>query len=173
MELMLGRTPSEKTSYYYAGGKRVPLNRAADLIAVDVARLESQLPDLLASDSGLRAGRPLRDGIRLLERDSLSPATITRLQDAGVTQPVFRAQGSIVVALPEVRVEDGSATKLAKARAAAEGKAKADADEGRLTLRPSSDNGADAIALANELVEQLDVASATPRFIRVVPRPGT
>lgn len=157
-------------SYYYAGGKRVPLQQAPDLIAVDEARLAAKLPDL-ASDAALSAGRPLRGGIRLVERGALSADTAGRLRDAGVTQPVFRAEGWVLVALPEVRVEDGSRAKLAEAKAAAEGKAEADAADGRLTLRPSSADGADAIALANELVERHAVASASPRFIRVVPGP--
>src|SRR5260221_5908135 len=167
---MASQTP--KASYYYAGGKRVALERAADLIAVDDARLAEKLPDLLASNAGLRAGKPLRSGIRLVERGTLSAETVTRLVDAGVTQPVFRHQGSVMVALPEVRVEDGSKANLAKAKKFAAGKAVADATEGRLTLRPDSADGGDAIDLANALVEQHNVASASPRFIRVVPSPA-
>src|SRR5436305_15327177 len=99
-----GTPPEKSLSYYYAGGKRVPLQHAPDLIAVDEARLAAKLPDLLASDAALSAGRPLRAGIRLVERGALSADTAGRLRDAGVTQPVFRAEGSVLVALPEVRV---------------------------------------------------------------------
>lgn len=102
--------------YYYAGGKRVLLEPATDLVAVDDASLAEQLPDLLASDAALRAGKALRGGIRLVEREALAPETFDRLQSAGVTQPVFRQDGAIMIALPEIRIEDDSEAKLAQAR---------------------------------------------------------
>ena len=42
-----------KKLYYYAGGKRVMLEPADDLVAVDEARLAEKLPDLLASEPAL------------------------------------------------------------------------------------------------------------------------
>jgi hypothetical protein len=166
-------TRKPKKPYYYAGGKRVELEPAADLVAVDDARLAEQLPDLLASDAALRAGKPLRGGIRLVERDALAPGTLDRLQSAGVTQPVFRQDSAIVIALPEIRIEDDSEAKLAQVRKFAESKVQpiADGAEGRLTLYPLSADGGDALSLANELAEQYKLASASPRFLRIVPGP--
>jgi hypothetical protein len=167
-------TKQTDTPYYYAGGERVALEPAADLVAVDDARVAEKLPDLLRSESALRAGKPLRGGIRLLPRDALSPETLQRLQDAGATQPVFRHEGAILIALPEIRVEDDSQAKLAAVRRFAAKKAQpsGDAAEGRMTLRPLSNSGGDALSLANELAEQLKVGSVTPRFLRIVPGPG-
>ena len=63
-----------------------------------------KMSDLLASDAALRSGTPLRGGIRLVERDNLEADTFDRLQNAGVTQPVFRQDGATRVALPEIRI---------------------------------------------------------------------
>ena len=43
--------------------------------------------------------------------------------------------------------------------------------EGRLTLHPLSDNGRDALTLANELVERYKPTSVSPRFLRIVSGP--
>src|SRR4051812_3203776 len=83
-------TSKPKKPYYYAGGQRVLLEPAVDLVAVDEARLAEQLPDLMESDAALRASKPLRGGILLVERGSLGAETFDRLRSAGVTQPVFR-----------------------------------------------------------------------------------
>ena len=67
-------------------------------VAVDDVRLAEKLPDLLVSDPALRSGTPLRGGIRLIPRNNLEADTLDRLQSAGVTQPVFRHDGAILVA---------------------------------------------------------------------------
>ena len=165
-------TRKSKKPYYYAGGKRVVLEPAADLVAVDAARLAEKLPEL-ASDAALRAGKPLRDGIRLVQRATLAPETLQRLRTAGVTQPVFRQGGAVMVALPEIRIEDKGAAKLAAARKFAAGKIQANtgAAEGRSTLQLLSKDGGDAVTLAKELVEHCHLTSVSPRFLRVVPGP--
>jgi hypothetical protein len=159
--------------YYYAGGKRVTLEPAADLVAVDETRLAEKLPDLLASDAALRSATRLPGGIRLVHRDSLGADTLNRLQSAGVTQPVFRQSGATLVALPEIRVEDDRQATLAEVRKFAAGKVRPMPDdaEGRLTLHPLSEDGRDALTLANELVERYQPASVSPRFVRVVSGP--
>jgi len=165
-------TKKPKKLYYYAGGKRVPLEPATDLVAVDDTRLAERLPDLLASDTALRSGTPLRGGIRLIQRDHLAADTLDRLQRAGVTQPVFRQAGATLVAMPEIRIEDDEA-KLAGIREFVADKAQpitGDA-EGRLTLHPLSDDGRDAVTLANELVEHYQLNSVSPRFLHVVSGP--
>jgi hypothetical protein len=166
-------TRKAKDEYYYAGGKRVALKPALDLIAVDDARLAEKLPTLQASDAALREGTPLRGGIRLVQVDDLEPNTLERLQKAAVTHPVFRQDGTILVALPDIRIEDESIAKLAEVRKFAAGKARllADENDGRLTLHLQSEDGRDALVLANELVELYKPASVSPRFLRVVPGP--
>ena len=162
-----------KKPYYYAGGKRVTLVPAADLVAVDDARLAKKMPDLLASDAALRSGTPLRGGIRLIHRENLEADTLDRLQRAGVTQPVFRQDGATLVALPEIRIEDNCEANLAEVRKFVVGKAQpitGDA-EGLLTLHPLSDDGRDALTMANELVERYKLTFVSPRFLRIVSDP--
>jgi len=172
MALMATKKPTKP--YYYAGGKRVTLEPATDLIAVDEARLAEKLPDLLTSDKDLLSGKALSGGIRLVERQALAPATLERLQNAGVTQPVFRQQGAVMVALPEVRVEDDDEARLAKVRKSAASKNVSITQDaaGRLTLRLLSADGGDAVSLAAQLIEHFKPASASPRFVRIVPRPA-
>jgi hypothetical protein len=160
-------------AYYYAEGKRVALKPALDLIAVVDARLAAKLPALQASDAALREGTHLRGGIRLVRVGDLEPDTLERLQKAAVTQPVFRQDGTILVALPEIRIEDEREAKLAEVREFVAGRARpaADENEGRLTLHLQSEDGRDALMLANELVERYKPASVSPRFLRVVPGP--
>ncbi len=90
-----------------------------------------------------------------------------------MTQPVFRQDNATLVALPEIRIEDDRAATLAEVRKFAAGKARPSADdtEGRLTLHPLSDDGSDAVTLANELVERYKPTSVSPRFLRVVSSP--
>ena len=164
----------KKPYYYYAGGKRVTLEPAPDLIAVDDARLAEKLPDTVEHRSAaLRPGTLLRGGIRLVHRDNLDADTLDRLQKAGVTQPVFRQDGAILVALPEIRIEDDDEETLAEVRKFAAGKARPITGdvEGRLTLHPLSDDGRDALTLANELVERFKLTSVSPRFLRVATPP--
>ena len=169
----MARKKSNKP-YYYASGKRVTLEPAADLVAVDDARLAAKLPDLLASDAALRAGTALRGGIRLIHRDDLGADTLERLHSAGVTQPVFRQDGATLIVLPEIRIEDDCEKTLAEVRKFAAGKVQpiTGDTEGRLTLQPLSDDGRDALTLANELVERYPAASVSPRFLRVMPGPA-
>jgi hypothetical protein len=167
-------TRKAKDNYYYAGGKRIALQPAVDLVAVDDARLAERLPALRASDAALREGTPLRGGIRLVQVSDLERDTLKHLRKGAVTHPVFRQDGTIVVALPEIRVEDDSDAKLADVREFAAGKARptGDENEGRLTLRLRSEDGRDALVLANELVERYKPASVSPRFLRVVAGPA-
>jgi hypothetical protein len=166
-------TKNPKKPYYYAGGRRVTLEPTADLIAVDDARFTEQLPALQASSAALRAGTPLRGGIRLIRRDSLGTDTLDRLQSAGVTQPVFRQDGATLVALPEIRIEDAGEATLAAVREFAADKVQPITGDvgGRLTLHPLSDDGRDALTLANELIERYKLTSVSPRFLRIVSVP--
>jgi hypothetical protein len=159
--------------YYYADGKRVTLEPAADLVAVDDARLAEKFPDLTSLDSALQSATPLRGGIRVVQRNQLDANTLERLQSAGVTQPVFRQGGATLVALPEIRIEDDCESTLEEVRKFAVDKVRpmTGDDEGRLTLRPLSGDGGDALALANELVERFKPASVSPRFLRIVSGP--
>ena len=85
---------------------------------------------------------------------------------------MFRAQGAILVALPEVRVEESSTQRqraLHRWIRQHGDEAELIEDNGaKILLRPTSGHGADAIALANHLTEQVGPEMAQARFLRVV-----
>jgi hypothetical protein len=170
--------PHRRRCYYYAGGERVDLEPADDLFAVGggTASVAAAIPEAASA-----AGQPLTGGIRLLTREELGDAAAA---GAGSDPefPVFRSHGAIMVALPEVRVEESRKAHRARLRkwladhsrdVAVVGGNGGDRDDGdeRWVLRPVSGKGADALALANQLAEQVGPQVAQPRFIRVVPRP--
>lgn len=142
--------------YYYAGGEKVELTPDPELVAVH------------ESDAPAGAGRALTDGLRLVAKSVLGKLK-------GPTYPVFKADGALVVALPEVRVEEGRAGIRAKLHKWLEKHGArvevTSRDDDRVVLKPASGTGEDALALANDLAEKVGPEMAQTRFIRVVPQP--
>jgi hypothetical protein len=167
-------------AYYYAGGRRVELTPADDLLAIDERRLsEGAVPDALW-DEPMKSRRPLTGGISLVDVADLggNAAELTKtLKQARALQPVYRADGAILVALPEVRVEESRPAeqrRLEEWLEAHAGSATVESrQEGRVVLKPPSGYGGDAVALANHLAEEVKPEMAQPRFLRVTPRPFT
>jgi hypothetical protein len=167
-------------TYYYADGRKVLLEAADDLLAVDERRLSAADVSDVTRAEVRKAARPLLSGMSLLQRADLgegAPKVVAELERARALQPVFRAAGAILVALPEVRVEE---TREAQKRrldhwlASHAGKAEVEAEgDGRFVLTAASGYGGDALRLANTLTEQVNPAMAQPRFLRVTPRPST
>lgn len=151
-------------AYYYAGGEKVELARADDLIAIDGADLST--PASL--------GRALTDGLRLVTKDELSDAA-KRAGDTKSKYPVFRSHGSIVVALPEVRVEESRKAQWAHLQRwlKQHGSDVEVVSRGgdRVVLKPVSGSGEDALTIANDLAEKVGLEMAQARFIRVTSHP--
>jgi hypothetical protein len=158
--------------YYYASGKPVPLHLDDDLVAIDVGR---------ASESGTDRAAMRKDALHLTgdlvltRRDTLPADKVEAMELDGTAQPVYRAEGATLVVLPEVRVEDSSADRLESIRNwvsehADEAKIVQDSGE-RIVLRSPSGRGADALALANRLTEQVGPEMAQPRLLRITRRP--
>jgi hypothetical protein len=125
--------------------------------------------------------RPLSGGISLLSRADLGPhaaEAVGALEAAGAIHPVYRSRGAVVVVLPEVRVEEtrgGAKQKhltewLASHAQDAVVKSRS---EDRLVIEPASGYGGDALALANQLTEQVGPEMAQARFLRILSRPST
>ena len=94
--------------YYYASGKPVRLTPDEEWIAVDT-RLGSAADPPGDLEAVLRdASRPLRKDMVLVRRDALSSQQLDALARGGGIQPVFHVEGVMLVALPEVRVEESS-----------------------------------------------------------------
>lgn len=165
----------EGDTYYWAGGRRIPLAASSDVV-VD---LDSAAAARLAGPQldGLRAvGRSLTGSLLLVPG---AEATAALGEDVGSlpgVHPVYRStDGSQVVVLPEVRVEADPVALTAVRRSLTAAHVTEETDE-RLVLAPDSGRGSDALTLANELAETLAASGgahlAQARFVRVVPRPG-
>jgi hypothetical protein len=76
--------------------------------------------------------------------------------------------------LPEVRVEESSPERQQAVhrwlRQHARDVETVEDRGGRIVLRPTSGRGQDALALANDLTEQVGPEMAQPRFLRIVDR---
>jgi len=163
-------------TFYWAGGRKVPLTASAD-VAID---LDSGAGAQLAEDSlaALRdGGRRLTSSLLLVPRSAAVAALGEEGASARGVHPVFHSEdGSLVVVLPQVRVEGSDPERLAalgrSLTTAAVPAHVTDQTAERLTLEPDSGRGEDALALANTLAESPDTDLAQARFLRVVRRPG-
>lgn len=165
-------------SYYYAAGKRVDLHPASGFFAVDTD--SRQLASALSPRERnllTKRGRALKGGVRLYSARDLPEAIISRVKD-DLALPVFRHGSTLIIVLPEVRVEhDGPKQTSALRQFLRKRKALAaeivQEQDGQIVLRPSSGRGADALALANEISEALSPPLSQARFVRVVQKPNT
>ncbi|GAA2631703.1 hypothetical protein [Paractinoplanes durhamensis] len=157
-------------AYYWAGKQRIPL-AATRLVAVDVPAAERA-----KLWSGDVTGEPVTGGIVLVPAAALTPQLIERLRKAGAAHPVLEHDDTLLVVLPEVRVDTGGAGTAATVRAAAaayEGDVDVEQTRpGQLVLRPASGRGEDALDLANYVYEHAGPAAAQARFLRITPGDG-
>ncbi|GIM91837.1 hypothetical protein [Paractinoplanes toevensis] len=156
-------------AYYWARQRRVPLDDTA-LVAVDVAvARRARLWD------GAPAGTPAGAGMVLVPAADLSPELHERLRAAGAEQPVLRHGDTLLVVLPEVRVESADPGRAATVESAVadypESISVERPEPGRLILRPGSGLGGDALDLANYLHEHAGPDAAQARFLRIVDHP--
>ncbi|MBV9880831.1 MAG: hypothetical protein JO180_10075, partial [Gemmatirosa sp.] len=136
--------------YFYAGGERHSLEPVDDRVAVDTrAAAGAGLAD--AERDALRdvpVASTLPGGLAIVDRAALGTGLPDRLQAAGLARPVYRSGAALVVLLPEVRVElegDQRAAALAAVGAAPVACDVVDDAPDRLTLRPRSGRGEDAL----------------------------
>jgi hypothetical protein len=155
-------------SYYYAGGRKLELALDAEHAAVPVGealRLGVTLP---------KGQRELPGEVSLVRRDELTKQQLQVLQHAGALRTVYRYRGTLMVPLPEVRVEleegqlDSVLQALKQASIAAEVD---DSTPGRLLVRPKSNLGDDALSLANEITERAKPAMSSAKMVQVTARP--
>jgi hypothetical protein len=158
--------------YYYAGGKRIPLELDRKHVAVDVRAVESRAgrrPD----PATVEGAEELRSGLYLMEKSSLSADSRRRLDQEDALLPVFLYEDALVVVLPEVRVEiaAGDETEVHRFLEQADVPNQILTDRGNhLVVRPDSGRGEDALRLANDLQESVPVEMAQARFLRKVPK---
>lgn len=160
--------------YYYAGGKRIPLELDPEHVAVDVGDVDSRAGKR-PEPAEVEGAEELRSGLFLIERSSLPTDLRARLDQEKALLPVFHYEDALVVILPEVRIEisAGSETEVHRFLEQADVPNQVLTDQGtRLVVRPDSGRGEDALRLANELQESVSVEMAQARFLRRVPKRG-
>ncbi len=159
---------------YYAGGRKVELDRDDSYVAVvedaaEQAGLDAQVKT--ATRDSQRGG----GGVLLVDRSALDEKVLTSLRDAGALQPVYRNDQAVMVALPEVRVEFDSAEEQQSvmdalaAKDAVPHKISQSTDYG-MVVQPLSGKGEDALKLANDIQERAHPAAASVHFVQFVPR---
>lgn len=166
-------------AYYWAREEKVPLEDTS-LVAVDVpAAKRARLWGGALEDAA--AGAERAEDLVLVPAAELPAELRDRLREAGAVQPVLGHDDTLLVVLPEVRVETGDADTAAAVSAAVRDYAADVAVEqpapGRFVLRPSSGRGEDALKLANHIYERARPDAAQARFLRIVtgkdpPDPG-
>lgn len=159
---------------YHAHGGEVALEPTS-FVGVDLGTAETAAVGSPVLDAVRAGGRRLRRDIVLLDEGVIDTAASAALDGVGALHPVFRdPTGSLVVVLPEVRVEGASPEGRARIRHDVDGDEAVEVlrDDGdRLVLRPASGRGLDALALANRVHDLASPAMSQPRLLRVVERP--
>jgi len=163
----MAKKATARQIYYYAGGEKIELTPAEDLFAIESRNVRS----LPGSSPAIRS---LTEGLCLVAPDEL-PAS-EGLDTKKPKYPVFRSHGAILVALPEVRVEESrpkQRTQLDKwLKDHRQEVTVVSREDDRLVLEPVSGSGEDALLIANDLAEHIHPELAQPRFLRVTPRPN-
>lgn len=162
-------SPAAAATYYYAQGQRIVLAPDAAHVAIlraPPATAPKRRAAAAGADAGHVPGQALGHHVWLHDAADTLPA--------GQRLPVFRSGRTLLVALPEVRVEDEDPAALARVvqwLEHAAGRAEAVEERpGRMTLRAGPALAHDGVALARALVEQCGVASASPHLLRVGPK---
>lgn len=165
-----------KTSYYWAGDKKIPLEPSADWAAVDFARLGTLAKSVRGRIEHGGQGRVLRGSIHLVPRRAVPDEVYVKLDRQAAAFPVYRHGKALLVVLPEVRIEAGRSQRERIQRMVGQAPHGAAISEQRgqtVVLRPASGRGVDALALANKVYETVHPRMVQARFVRIVPKPDT
>jgi hypothetical protein len=170
------RSSSKRSTYYWAGGRKVRL-LPSNQVAVDLVR--AQLSDLEPKQLAeiRRRGRSVNDGLMILGEAQFDEYERAELEAAAALQPIYASSdGTLIIVLPEVRVEisdpDKGRSFLNNFAGSDRGLQLSESKPGRFVIKLGKGNGDDALLLANELVETLHPDLAQARFVRLTDRPG-
>lgn len=164
-------------AYYYAGGRKVELERDDEHVAVDQQAAKRAGVDPHAAIAGAAPRRAGAGSVVLAERAALDEKVLAALRKAGALQPVYKHERAVIVALPEVRIElddpdQRRAVLDVLARRGSPRHTIVEETDEWIVVRPESGNGNDALTIANEVYEQAHPAAASVRFLQFVPKPG-
>ena len=163
--------------YYYVKGEKVPLKEVSDVASVRVSDVEASNPRQIELSAIKSAARKLRGGVSLLDKTKITKEAGKFLKDNKLTSPIFESEGSYLVPLAEVRIEDADPDSIQRVldwvSKHSDSVEVSKLLRNRVVLRPVSNRADEAIDLANEITENLGPSMAQVRFIRMVQRPTT
>jgi hypothetical protein len=169
-------TELDESPYYYAGGKKVPLMPADNMVAVRSDEIDDKLSTMEEAEEIKSASVELRAGVSIVDQRDITESAAKVLKDNDVARPVFEIEGGFMVPLAEIRIEDCDETKLAEvSNWVKENSSLAEViseREGRIAVKPTSDDPVDALNIANRITEEVGPEMSQVRFIRMVQRPG-
>lgn len=139
-------------------------------------------PEFSAKVKSLLEGisQDLGKGMKLVELSSIPSEFREAVLGSKASSPVFRDGETRIISLPEVRIEvpdaDDAETLSIPVSWQWLGEQEVPGEvisegSGRLVVAPVSGYGPDAVALAGNVAKVYKGVTATPRLIRVVPRP--
>ncbi|MCC7052925.1 MAG: hypothetical protein IT355_06620 [Gemmatimonadaceae bacterium] len=158
--------------YYYAGGTKHPLERVTDRVVLDARAAAHAGVTARVTEAAVHSRLP--GGLQVVSTAGMADGALAALRSAGALQPVFRSGKTLVILLPEVRVELEPGQQdavLAAVRAADVASEVTESTDARVSLRPVSGLGEDALRLANFICETAHPAAATARMLTVMARP--
>jgi hypothetical protein len=168
---------TEKPRSYIAGGREVTLEPDPKYVAINLRLVGESHIDRLQS---LLAGswQRVSPTLAIVSRKALEALGSDEGVSAGAVFPVFVEGGTRIIPQPEVRVESngrGQSDGMKRVRTWLDqhpGRAQLVSSKPQcMVLAPQSGYAPDAVTLARDIAKSFNSLSASPRFLRVVPKP--
>ena len=160
--------------YYYANGQKIKLEPVDEFRAIDPHRIRSGTKlrrdvEKLIRDTGSRAYR----NVSIVPTEAVPVEMSEELSTRNAFQPVYKRGDSMMIFLPEVRIEEDRPEyrkKIQSMLKKLEPDLSIDQRSYRTKVKPKSGRGADALDLANEIQETVAPDFVQARMLRVTPR---
>lgn len=171
---MTATKQSTTTNYYYARGEKVELDLVDEYRAIDMHKIGRRTKLRQEIDEIVRntRSRTYKD-ISIVRTDAIPSKLAKELSRRGAYQPIYRRGDSMVVFLPEVRIEDERPEyrrKILSLLKRLEPELTVDQRSYKAKVKPKSGRGADALELANQIQETISPDFVQARMLRVTPR---
>ena len=144
-------------------------------VAVRNDDIEYKLAETEEADEIKSASVELRSGVSIVDQLGLADSALRVLKEMEVAKPVFEVDDALIVPLAEIRIEDSNEGKLEEVSIwVGENSDLAElvsVREGRIVLKPKSDEPVDALTIANRITEEVAPELSQIRFLRMVNRP--
>lgn len=168
---------TEEPSSYIADGREVRLETDPVYVAINLRLVGESHIDRLRSLLGSSWQR-VSPTLAIVSRKAIEALGSGEPMHSGAVFPVFMEGSTRIIPQPEVRVESKGRNQsdgMKKVRTWLDqhpGRAQlVSSKPERLVLAPQSGYAPDAVTLARDIAKNFNFLSASPRFLRVVPKP--